>query len=70
MIPMYAKVRRHFYGLLIELNGRPKGRNRTVTYRMREGAFATQAYRQRVNIGYGIAKAKIGVFGIRTCIAY
>lgn len=69
-IPQYSKVRRRFYGLQIEINGRPKGRNRTITCRIKEGTFAPQSYKERVSFGYGISLAKVGVFGIRTRLAY
>lgn len=69
-VPIHPDVRRHFYGLIVEIRGRPKGRSRTITYRLREGALSSQTYRHRVTLGFGIAKAKVGVFGIRTRIAY
>lgn len=69
-IPIHPDVRRHFYGSTVEIRGRPKGRNRTITYRLREGTLASQTYRNRITLGFGIAKAKIGVFGIRTRLAY
>ena len=69
-VPAHRRIRRQFYGLLIEIAGRPRGRNRTFIYRMNEGTIAPQTYRGRVNLGYGEALAKVGVMGVKTRIAY
>ncbi len=69
-VPTNPKVGRHFYGLIIEIAGRPKGRARTVVFRILQGSLASQTYRFRVTTGFGVALAKVGVFGIKTRLAY
>jgi ribosomal protein S3 len=69
-VPNHPDLRRQFYGIIIELSGRPKGRARTYTFRLAEGTIAPQTYRFRIGFGYGEAFAKIGVFGIKTRIGY
>jgi hypothetical protein len=70
VVPTHPKIRRQFYGLLLEIAGRPKGRKRTFVFRIREGSLAPQSYRFRINFGMGQAFTKIGAIGIRTWIAY
>lgn len=69
-VPTHPQVGRHFYGLIIEIAGRPKGRSRTVVFRILQGSLASQTYRFRVTTGFGVALAKVGVFGIKTRVAY
>jgi len=69
-IPRMARVRRQLYGLTIEIRGRPRGRARTHIIRMSEGTVAPQTFRFRITLGCGVAFAKVGLFGIKTRIAY
>lgn len=69
-MPTNLLVGRHFYGLILEIAGRPKGQNRTVVLRILQGSLSSQQYRCRVSRGLGVALAKVGVFGIRTRVAY
>ena len=69
-VPNLPRMRRQFYGLLIEIAGRPRGRSRTYLFRMAEGTVAPQIFRHRVTLGYGEAFAKVGSFGIKTRLAY
>ncbi len=69
-MPTNFQVGRHFYGLIIEVAGRPKGRARTVVFRILQGSLTSQTYRFRVTTGFGIALAKVGLFGIKTRLAY
>jgi hypothetical protein len=70
IVPLHPKIRRQFYGLRLEIAGRPKGRKRTFVFRIREGSLAPQSYRFRVHFGMGQAFTKIGVIGIRTWISH
>ena len=69
-VPVHPLVRRQYYGLLIEIKGRPRGRARTFIFRMREGSVAPQSYFFRISFGMGRAFAKVGVLGIKTWITY
>ena len=69
-MPTHPQVGRHFYGMVTEVAGRPKGQSRAVVFRLRQGSIASQTYRFRVTMGTGIARAKVGLFGIRTRVAY
>jgi hypothetical protein len=65
-VPSHPALRRQFYGITVEIAGRPKGRSRTFIFRLSEGTIAPQTFRFRVSFGYGEAFAKVGLFGIRT----
>ncbi len=65
-----SRMRRQLYGYTVEIRGRPRGRARTHIFRMSEGTIAPQTFRFRVTLGYGVAFAKVGLFGIKTRIAY
>jgi hypothetical protein len=69
-VPVHPLVHRQYYGLLIEIKGRPRGRARTFIFRMREGSVAPQSYFFRISFGMGRALAKVGVLGIKTWIIY
>lgn len=69
-VPTHPKIRRQYYGSMIQLTGRPKGRNRTVTIRIIEGSFAPLTYRFRVSYGFGVSFTKVGVFGVKLRIAF
>lgn len=69
-IPVHPLVHRQYYGLLIEIKGRPRGRARTFVFRMREGSVAPQSYFFRISFGMGNAVAKVGVLGIKIWITY
>jgi len=69
-VPANPNIRRQFYGLLIEIKGRPKGRARTFIFRMREGSLAPQSYSFRISFGMGEALAKVGALGIKVWITY
>lgn len=70
IVPSHPTIRRQFYGLLIEIKGRPKGRARTFIFRMREGSLAPQSYSFRISFGMEEALAKVGVLGIKLWITY
>ena len=61
---------RQFHGLLIEIKGRPKGRDRTFVFRFREGALAPQTYFFRISFGMGEAFAKVGIMSIKLWLTY
>lgn len=69
-VPSMSRMRRQLYGYTVEIRGRPRGRARTHIFRMSEGTVAPQTFRFRVTLGYGTAFAKVGLFGIKTRIAY
>jgi ribosomal protein S3 len=69
-VPSQPAIRRQLHGLLIEMNGRPKGRARTFVFRLREGSLAPQSYFFRISFGMGEALAKVGALGIRIWIVY
>ena len=69
-VPFHPAIRRQFYGLLIEIKGRPKGRARTFTYRVREGSVTPQTYFFRINFGMGEALSKVGALGIKVWLTY
>jgi hypothetical protein len=69
-VPVHPLVHRQYYGLLIEIKGRPRGRARTFIFRMREGSVAPQSYFFRISFGMGSAFAKVGVLGVKTWITY
>jgi hypothetical protein len=69
-VPVHPFVRRQFYGLLIEIKGRPKGRVRTFIWRIREGSLTPQSYSFRISFGLGEALAKVGTMGIKIWITY
>ncbi len=69
-VPTHPLVGRHFYGLLMEIAGRPKGRNRTIVFRILQGCLASQTFRFRVTMGFDVSLAKVGVFGIKTRVAF
>lgn len=70
IVPSHSRLRRQFYGISIEIAGRPRGRSRTFIFRITQGTIAPQTFRFRVSLGYGVAFAKVGLFGIRTRVAY
>jgi hypothetical protein len=69
-VPSHPTIRRQFYGLVIEIKGRPKGRARTFIFRMREGSLAPQSYSLRISFGMGEALAKVGALGVKIWITY
>jgi ribosomal protein S3 len=69
-VPLHPAIRRQFYGLLIEIKGRPRGRKRTFTFRMKEGSVTPQSYSFRISFGMGEALAKVGVLGIKIWLTY
>jgi hypothetical protein len=64
-VPAHPTIQRQFYGLLIEIKGRPRGRARTFTFRLHEGSLAPQSYFFRISFGMGAALAKVGVIGLK-----
>lgn len=69
-IPLHRQIGRHFYGFLLQMAGRPKARNRTIVCRMKQGYVVSQTYSIRLASGIGEAFSKVGVFGIKTLVAY
>jgi len=68
-VPSHPLVKRQFYGLVIEITGRPRGRARTFTFRLREGSLTPQSYSFRISFGMGSA-SKVGTIGIKIWITY
>jgi hypothetical protein len=69
-VPFHPAIHRQFYGLLIEIRGRPKGRARTFIFRLREGSLAPQSYCFRLNFGMAESLAKVGALGVKIWITY